>query len=205
MRARHERISVLLRRIAEEGEPTDPIGFAMLAERMGDRGFGVILFIWSLPNMIPLPGISSLFGMLIAVTGGQMMLGHRRPWLPKALLGRSVRRADFARMIDRAQPYLERFERFCKPRLRVVPQGLAERLVGLLLVVLGIVLLLPLVGANLLPAIGVAILSLGLIEADGVMVLAGVVASAIALAVFALIVGTGFYAVTHFLDQVPAW
>lgn len=205
MRARHERISVLLRRIAEEGEPTDPISFAMLAERMGDRGFGVILFIWSLPNMIPLPGISSLFGMLIAVTGGQMVLGHRRPWLPKALLGRSVRRADFARMVDRAQPYLERFERFCKPRLTVVPQGLAERLVGLLLVVLGFVLLLPLVGANLLPAIGVAILSLGLIEADGVMVLAGVAASAIALAVFALIVGTGLYAVTHFLDQVPAW
>ncbi|MHB1219694.1 MAG: exopolysaccharide biosynthesis protein [Alphaproteobacteria bacterium] len=205
MRARHERISVLLRRIAEEGEPTDSISFAMLAERMGDRGFGVILFIWALPNMIPLPGISSLFGMLIAVTGGQMVLGHRRPWLPKALLGRSVRRADFARMVDRAQPYLERFERFCKPRLTVVPQGLAERLVGLLLVILGFVLLLPLVGANLLPAIGVAILSLGLIETDGVMVLAGVAASAIALAVFALIVGTGFYAVTHFLDQVPAW
>ena len=205
MRPRHERISVLLRRIAEEGDPADPISFATLAERMGERGFGVILFIWALPNMISLPGISSLFGMLIAVTGGQMVLGHRRPWLPRRLLGRSVRRADFARMVDKAQPYLERFERYCKPRLTVTPQGLAERLVGLLLVILGLVLLLPLVGANLLPAIGVAVLSLGLIEADGVMVLAGVAASAVALAVFALIVGTGFYALTRFLNQVSAW
>ena len=139
---------------------------------MGDRGFGVILFIWALPNMIPLPGISSLFGMLIVITAGQMILGHKRPWLPKKLLARGVRRADFKRMTARVLPSIERFERYCKPRLTVTPQGLAERLLGLLLVVLGLVLLLPLVGANLLPAIGVAIVSLGLIEADGVTVLA---------------------------------
>jgi hypothetical protein len=202
MRPHHERISALLRRIAEEGSPSDALSFAHLAERLAGRGFGVILFIWALPNMIPLPGVSSLFGALIAITGGQMALGHKRPWLPKRLLDRSVRRADFARMVDRAQPYLERFERYCKPRLTVAPQGIAERLIGLLLTVLGFVLVLPLVGANLLPAIGVAIVSLGLIEADGMMVLAGVAASALALAVFAAIVGTGFYAADRFLHYL---
>lgn len=205
MRPRHERISVLLRRIADEGHPEDRLSFADLAEELGRRGFGVILFIWALPNMIPLPGISSLFGMLIVITAGQMILGHKRPWLPKKLLARGVRRADFKRMTDRVLPSIERFERYCKPRLTVTPQGLAERLLGLLLVVLGLVLLLPLVGANLLPAIGVAIVSLGLIEADGVTVLAGVLASAIALAVFVAIVGTGFYAVTRFFQQLQVW
>ena len=194
MRPRHERISVLLRRIADEGHPEDRLSFADLAEELGRRGFGVILFIWVLPNMIPLPGISSLFGMLIVITAGQMILGHKRPWLPKKLLARGVRRADFKRMTDRVLPSIERFERYCKPRLTVTPQ-----------VVLGLVLLLPLVGANLLPAIGVAIVSLGLIEADGVTVLAGVLASAIALAVFVAIVGTGFYAVTRFFQQLQVW
>ena len=118
---------------------------------------------------------------------------------------RDVRRADFKRMADRVRPSIERFERYCKPRLTVTPQGLAERLLGLLLVLLGFVLLLPLVGANLLPAIGIAIISLGLIEADGVTVLAGVLASALALAVFVTIVGTGFYAVTRFFQQLQVW
>ena len=205
MRLHHDRISTILRRIAEEGDPDGRISLAMLAERLGDRGFGVILFIWALPNMIPLPGISSLFGMLIVITAGQMALGHKRPWLPKRLLERDVRRTDFKRMTDRVLPDIERFERYCKPRLTVAPQGLAERLLGLLLVVLGLVLLLPLVGANLLPAIGIAIVSLGLIEADGVTVLAGVVASAVALAVFAAIVSTGFYAVTRFFQHLQVW
>jgi hypothetical protein len=155
--------------------------------------------------MIPLPGISSLFGTLIVITAGQMVLGYRRPWLPKRLLNHSVRRADFKRMADRARPAIERLERYCKPRLTVTPQGPAERLIGLLLTVLGLVLLLPLVGANLLPAIGVALVSLGLIEADGVTVLIGVLASAVALAVFAAIVGTGLFAATRFLQHLHAW
>lgn len=205
MRQPHERVSVLLRRIAEDGDPDDMLPMTELAERLGDRGFGVILFLWALPNMIPLPGISSLFGTLIVVTAGQMVLGYRRPWLPKRLLNRNVRRADFKRMADRVQPAIERFERYCKPRLTVAPQGLTERLIGLLLMVLGLVLLLPLVGANLLPAIGVAVVSLGLIEADGVTVLIGVLTSAVALAVFGAIVGTGLLAATRIFQHLHVW
>lgn len=200
-----DRVSTILRRIADEGGPEDRIPFGVLAERLGDRGFGVILFIWALPNMIPLPGISSLFGVLIMITAGQMVLGHERPWLPRRLLARDVRRADFKRMTDRVLPYIERFERFCKPRLTVVPQGATERLIGLLIVVLGFVLLLPIFGANLLPAFGVAIISLGLIEADGLTVLAGVLVSTVALAVFVGIVGTGLYAATRFFHHFYAW
>lgn len=202
MRLHHERTSTLLRRFADEGDPGDWLTLGTLVERLGDRGFGVLLFLWALPNMIPIPGISTPFGLLTVLTASQMVLGRARPWLPKTLLDRGVRRGDFKRMTDRALPYLERFERYCKPRWSVVPQGLAERLVGLVLIVLGLVLMLPIWGGNLPPGIAVALIALGLIETDGVMVVAGVVAAAIALAVVALILGTGFYAAFHFLAYV---
>lgn len=205
MRLHHERTSIVLRDIAEKGDPEDRLSFATLVERLGDRGFGILLFLWALPNMIPIPGISTPFGLLIVITAGQMVMGRHRPWLPRSVLGRSIRRADFKRMTDKALPYLERFERYCKPRWTVVPQGVAERMVGLFLVVLGLVLILPIWGGNLPPAIAVAVIALGLIETDGVMVMAGTVIGLIALAIVGLILSMGFYATMHMLDQLFVW
>lgn len=205
MRLHHERTSIVLRDIAEKGDPEDRLSFATLVERLGDRGFGILLFLWALPNMIPIPGISTPFGLLIVITAGQMVMGRHRPWLPRSVLGRSIQRADFKRMTDKALPYLERFERYCKPRWTVVLQGVAERMVGLFLVVLGLVLILPIWGGNLPPAIAVAVIALGLIETDGVMVMAGTVIGLIALAIVGLILSMGFYATMHMLDQLFVW
>ena len=205
MRLHHERTSIVLRDIAEKGDPEDRLSFATLVERLGDRGFGILLFLWALPNMIPIPGISTPFGLLIVITAGQMVMGRHRPWLPRSVLGRSIQRADFKRMTDKAVPYLERFERYCKPRWTVVLQGVAERMVGLFLVVLGLVLILPIWGGNLPPAIAVAVIALGLIETDGVMVMAGTVIGLIALAIVGLILSMGFYATMHMLDQLFVW
>lgn len=205
MRAHVERTSALLRRIAEEGHPADRLTFATLVERLGDRGFGVILFIWALPNLIPLPGISTPFGALIAIAAGQMVLGKRRPWLPKLVLTRSIRRADFKRMVEKAQPYLERFERYCKPRLKVEPYGIAERFVALLIVLLGLVLILPIWGGNLFPATAVAILALGLIEADGLMVIIGIVVGVLSIILIGLILGAASYVIARGLRSLHLW
>jgi hypothetical protein len=59
-----------------------------------------------------------------------MILGRSRPWLPQAVLLRSISREDYARVIGKALPSLVRVERILKPRLSFLTVAVAERLIG---------------------------------------------------------------------------
>jgi hypothetical protein len=72
-------------------------------------------------------------------------------------------------------------------------RGPVERLLGFFVVVLGVVLALPIWGGNLLPAIAVAIIGVGLMERDGIAVSAGFAVGVFSLIVVAGIIGTAIY------------
>jgi hypothetical protein len=192
MNQRDERTSELFTRLAGDGT-SERISIGEITEGLGDRGFGILLCLWALPNLIPIPGISTPFGLLIAMTAGQMVLGHHQPWLPRSILKRSVARSEVRRIMEQARPYIERLERYSRPRFEIMRRGLVERLLGLFVVTLGIVLALPIWGGNLLPAIAVAIIGIGLMEQDGIAVLAGCAMGVFSLIVIASIIGTALY------------
>ena len=183
--------SELLLRIAEEAG--DRISLGGLVEQLGDRGFGILLCLWSLPCAIPIPGISTPFGMLIMVTSAQMAAGHHKPWLPAFLLKQDMEGGAFRRMVDRALPHVTRFERFCKPRMAVAARGPWERALGIFIFILGFILALPIWGGNLLPAIAITVMSLGLIEQDGLAVAVGVGIGILSEVVVASILGTAAF------------
>lgn len=155
--------------------PGDRVRLADLDRLLADRAFGFLLLIFALPNTLPLgiPGLSTLTGIPLGLVAVQMVLGMRAPYLPRWLAERSLSRNDFRRLIERTAPWLQRLERLMKPRWRVFRTLTAERSVGAFCLLLAIVLALPIPFGNLLPAIGVALISLGLIEEDGLLVSAG--------------------------------
>src|SRR2546428_12712422 len=55
-----------------------------VAERVAQRGFGLIMIALALPTMIPVlpPGSAALIGLLYILLAAQMLIGHQRPWLP---------------------------------------------------------------------------------------------------------------------------
>jgi hypothetical protein len=85
-------------------------------------------------------------------------------------------------VVARALPFLERVERLLRPRLTMLLSWTGERLVGIAILILALILTLPIPFANWLPACGIAIFGLAIVEKDGVAVLVGlgfVVASVI--------------------------
>jgi hypothetical protein len=62
----------------------------------------------------------------------------------------------------------------------------AERLLGLFFLALAIVIVLPIPFGNMLPAVAVFIISLGLIEADGLLVILGAI---VALSILVIMTG----------------
>jgi len=156
----------------------------------GERAFGVLMLILSLPNAVGLgaiPGLSTVFGLPQIFLALQMLAGRETPWLPGWLAARSISGADFRVVVDKAMPHLLRIEKALRPRLLVLSSPAFERALGLAFVVLASIVSLPIPFGNQPPAVAIAIASLGLMEEDGIFISAGLVigllATALAVAV----------------------
>lgn len=192
--------SVVLTRLANEIGPPR-ISVDHILARLGDRAFGIVMIILAAPNCLPMPpGSSTIFGVALMLVAPQMIVGRHRLWMPSLLRCRSLTRGDFQKVVARLAPILARMERLCRPRVIWLASGPFERLVGLVVLVLGFVITLPIpIIGNMPPAIVIAVLAVSLIERDGLAVIFGIV---LAIAVVALNFGVITAAVVGFLHAI---
>jgi hypothetical protein len=182
--ANNRRTSALLREyVASLDEPKASLG--SLRDALGDRGFGVLLFVFAVPNLIPvnIPLLSAVLGAPLVLLAGQLTYGRHKPWFPHWLAQQSVSRQSFDAVVRRALPYLERAEQCLRPRLSVLLSWTGERLIGVALLVLTVVLALPIPFGNWLPAFAICIIGLAMVEKDGLAVLVGLAVGAVSLLV----------------------
>lgn len=171
-RSQGRKLSEILTSIAED-QSRDRISVADLLMAMRDRALGALLFIFALPNVLPTPpGTSMVLGAPLIFLAAQLALG-RIPWLPKVITSRSMARSDFAAVISRAAPWLARAERLLRPRLVALAHPPFEYLVGAVCFLLAVILFLPIPFGNMPPALAICLFSLGILERDGVWILAG--------------------------------
>ena len=166
-----DRLSQLLPRLAEGQEERISIGD--IISRLEGRAHTTLLVLFALPNVLPaIPGTSAITGMPLVYLALQMTLGQR-PWLPAFIANRSFSRTGLATVMDQAKPWLERSERFLHPRLGALTRGRMERVIGVLMLLLAFAVVLPIPFGNMIPALGIIFFSLGLMEEDGLWVIAG--------------------------------
>jgi len=177
-----EPLSRLLPRLAE-GE-ADRLSLAELLERMQDRAHTALLVLFALPNTLPsIPGTSAITGIPLLYLSIQFTL-RRKAWLPAFIARRSFPRAMLQRLIHRALPWFERSEKYLHPRLHALTARRAETVIGGVMIVLALAVLLPIPFGNLLPSLAIILLSIGLMEEDGLWVLAGLACTALSAMVF---------------------
>lgn len=151
------------------------ISIGDLLRALDDRAIAALLLLFALPNAIPMPpGTSAVLGAPLLFLTAQLALS-RGPWLPQFIANRSVSRGDFASVVARAAPWLARAEKLLKPRLRWLTCAAGERLIGVVCLLLAIVLVLPIPFGNMLPAAAICLFALGILERDGLWIIAGVI------------------------------
>ncbi|MGH6926991.1 MAG: exopolysaccharide biosynthesis protein [Dongiaceae bacterium] len=185
LRARPQRVSELLEQLARTW-PGERISLGDITRLLGDRGYGVLMLILALPGL--LPGISSIAAVPLALVALQLAIGLPRPWLPRFLANRSLSRADFSRMIERALPYIARIERLLRPRLSAVAGPVGERVMGLACLALALLLTIPIL-FNMPLVVPIALMALAILERDGVLAAVGLLAGCLALGA---VVGIGW-------------
>jgi hypothetical protein len=174
---RPQRVSDLLDQLARTW-PGERISLGDITRLLGDRGYGVLMLVLTLP--CALPGISSFAAVPLALVALQLAIGLPRPWLPRFLADRSLSRADFARMIERALPHLTRVERLLRPRFTMLTGPVGERVIGLACLALALLLTVPIL-FNMPLVVPIALMSLAVLERDGALGAVGLLAGCLAL------------------------
>jgi hypothetical protein len=161
--------------------PNERISLQDLLDGLGERSFGFLLLLFGIACAIAPPGFATIFSLPLLLFALQMVAGYDSPWLPRAIGARSFAKTDLEATIKRAVPAMRWVERICKPRFEFLVGELGERLLGVLVFILTIVIALPGPGTNFPPGVAIAFMSIAIIERDGLLVFLGILASMVAL------------------------
>jgi len=156
-----------------EGDPEQVLELRGLLSGLGRSAFGMFLFVSILPGFVPIPGVGgAVGGPLVILIGLQLLVGLGQPWLPGFIGRRGPKRRTMQRFCQRIEPWLRRLEHLVRPRLQgLTGNRLANSFTGLLLVLLGILLALPIPMTNYLFAGALLLYALALLERDGALLL----------------------------------
>ena len=156
-----------------DGDHARVLDFDTLLAGLGRRAFGMLLFVAVLPAFIPIPIGGALSGPLVVLIALQLLVGLRHPWLPRFIARRGPRRQTLARFDHIVDPWLRRLERLVRPRMAaLLDLRLAAACTGLLLLLLGILLSLPVPLTNYPLGAIILLFALALLERDGLLMLA---------------------------------
>ncbi|MFZ2872378.1 exopolysaccharide biosynthesis protein [Zavarzinia sp.] len=165
------------------GWSEERISIGAIVDMLAERGFGLLILLLALPTCLPIapPGLSAIAGFPIAVIALQMVGGLPRPWLPKRILARTIATEDLRKVVRGGLPVIGRMEKVLKPRLPLLTGPMAERMVGILIALLGLMLASPIPFTNIPISFAILFLALGLIEQDGLMTSIGIIGGIAAL------------------------
>lgn len=195
-------LSEALLSLTEDPGGSDSVSLAEIVTRLGDQARGVLMVLFAIPNCVPsVPGTSAVTGLPLVFLTLQMAL-NLNPWLPGFIGRRTIARSRLRDVFDRAMPWLRRVEKLVHPRLSVLTSETAERLVGLVGILLALTIMLPIPLGNMLPALALIAFSLGFIGRDGAWVLIGIFLSGMSAV---LVAAAGWAAFLALMQVTAGW
>ena len=186
------------------GDPDEMLRLGDVLAGLSERSFGMLLFVSTIAAFIPIPGVGgAVSGPLVILIGLQLLIGLRKPWLPGFLARRGPHRHAMARFRNLLSPWLARLERMVRPRTTVLlDHPVASAFTGLLLVLLGVLLSLPIPFTNFLFGALLLLFALALLERDGRLMAVAWALGAIAVAVFGVLSGSLATMIGGWIDRL---
>lgn len=167
----HVPSSVALEQLIRDAPP-GRVTMAWMMDRLGARSFGVILLLLGICSL--LPGLSQAIGVLLAIPASQMLRAQAAPHFPRRVADRSIPTDKLAAATRRLIPTIRYLERFVRPRWRA-PDKATKRVVGGVVLLLGIGLLAPFPLSNVPIALVLVLVAFAYLEEDGALLLVALI------------------------------
>jgi hypothetical protein len=180
--SRPDRPSQRLRRILTSNPRAHHFTVRQIISALGEAPQGPTLALFSAAGVFEAQDAGHLSGIMTGSLGVQILLRRRDVSLPRAVLKQKIPRGSLATLIDAVANLLERAEAVVKPRWKwVFHPGMGVAL-GVLLFLLGAASMTPFLGLTVNHAASAFVMSIGLAEQDGLVVMIGAGAAILALA-----------------------
>ncbi|MEL7330466.1 MAG: exopolysaccharide biosynthesis protein [Cyanobacteria bacterium J06559_1] len=153
-----------------------------ILEIAGERTFGFLFVLLSLPSALPIPapGYSTPFGIVMFLLAVQLIIGREQPWMPDKFRKKGFERQKIQGLIGKGIPWLQKIELVARPRLTpVCTSRVGQMVLGVAIALMSISMMIPIPLTNTLPAIGIFVTGFGLLDDDGAISLAGLTICAI--------------------------
>jgi hypothetical protein len=184
-----------------EGDSDKTLG--SLVDVFGEKSFAVLFVLLLGVPALPLPtgGATHVFEIIAALLALQLIIGRDQIWVPQRWCKLELAGPRQQKFITGLMKLIRRLERLSRPRLRFLFQHrVSNSVFGLVALggTAGAFFAPPFTGLDTLPALGVVLLSLGVLLEDVIVVAVGLVVG-VAGVVLEIVVGS---AVVHGVSKI---
>lgn len=155
-----------------------------IMEDFHENGILLAMVFFALPVAVPLPyppGFTTIMGIPLVILSIQMLFGSKKVRLPSKINNYEIKNSTLKMISDKIVPIVETIEKYMKPRLSFAKSVYCEQFIGLACLIAALAVALPIPLTNAIPALGITVMALGLLNRDGVIIISGFVIGAIGL------------------------
>lgn len=157
------------------------VSMQAMAQAHGPEAHGTLLLLLAMACLLPVPGVGTVLGIGMAALAVSMWRGHCAPGLPQRVAELELPRHWAQRVLVGLATAYALAGRYAKARLSHLaisgPRSTTAFAVGLM----AAIVVMPIPFGNLLPAVALVLIGLGLVFRDGVAVILGLIMSGMAL------------------------
>jgi len=165
--------------------PGERVSMQTLAQAHGPAAHGTLLLLMAGPCLLPVPGVGTVLGFGMAALAAAMWQGHASACLPRRVAELELSRHWAQRVLGMLASAYAMAGRFARARLSHLASAGRWSWTAAAIGLMAFIVMLPIPFGNLLPALAMMLIGLGLVFRDGVAVVLGLITAVLALFVTA--------------------
>ena len=152
-----------------------------MAQAHGPEAHGTLLLFLAMPCLLPVPGVGTVLGMGMAALAVAMWQGRCATCLPQRVAELELPRHWAQRVLGLLASAYAMAGRHARPRLSHLAIAGRRSAIALVVGLMALLVVMPIPFGNVLPALALMLVGLGLVFRDGVAVVLGLAAAGLAL------------------------
>ncbi|WP_375332932.1 MULTISPECIES: exopolysaccharide biosynthesis protein [unclassified Candidatus Tisiphia] len=168
-----------------------------------ENGLLLTILFFAIPVAIPLPyppGFTTIVGIPLMILSMQMLLGFRQVSLPSKINNYQIINDILINISDKIVPKIKFVEKYIRPRFSFAASIYCEQFIGLISLICSIAISIPLPLTNAIPALGITIMALGLLNRDGLTIVLGFITSIVGLIIAFIAISASWISIKYLFN-----